>query len=149
MKKFLGIDYGSKRIGIAISDEGGKVAFPKTILNNDKKLFENLEKIIKSEKVSEIVLGESLNYTGEKNEIMKKVEKFKTNLEKNFNLPIHFEQEFMTSMQVRKEKIHPVKSRKARISSKAKLFNRASIDDSVAAIILQSYLDKDHKITKS
>lgn len=136
MKKFLGIDYGSKRIGIAISDDEGKIAFPKTILNNDKKLFENLEKIITLEKVSCIVLGESLNYLGGKNEIMKEIEKFKMKSEEKFNLPVYFEQEFLTSFQARNEK-----------KSTMKQLNNVTvkIDDSAAAIILQSYLDKNNE----
>lgn len=136
MKKFLGLDFGSKRIGIAISDDDGKIAFPKTILNNDKKLFGNLGKIIKLEKISEIVLGESLNYKGEKNEIMKEIEKFKSKLEEKFNLPIYFEQEFLSSFQARNEK----KSTMKQLNNET-----MKIDDSAAAIILQSYLDKEQK----
>ncbi|TSD03144.1 MAG: putative holliday junction resolvase [Parcubacteria group bacterium Athens0714_16] len=130
MKKMLGIDYGSKRIGIAISDDEGKIAFPKVILNNDEKLFQNIEKIIMEEKISGIVLGESLNYLGEKNEIMKDIEKFKTKLEEGLNLPVYFEQEFMTSMQARR-------------TMKQSNNETVKLDDSAAAIILQSYLDKE------
>ena len=139
MKKFLGLDFGSKRIGIAISDDDGKIAFPKTILNNDKKLFGNLGKIIKLEKISEIVLGESLNYKGEKNEIMKEIEKFKSKLEEKFNLPIYFEQEFLSSFQARNEK----KSTMKQLNNET-----MKIDDSAAAIILQSYLDKEQENQK-
>ncbi|MEK7652581.1 MAG: Holliday junction resolvase RuvX [Patescibacteria group bacterium] len=140
MKKFLGLDFGSKRIGIAISDDDGKIAFPKTILNNDKKLFGNLGKIIKLEKISEIVLGESLNYKGEKNEIMKEIEKFKSKLEEKFNLPIYFEQEFLSSFQARNEK----KSTMKQLNNET-----MKIDDSAAAIILQSYLDKEQENQKA
>lgn len=146
MNKLLGIDYGSKRVGIAISDDEGRVAFPKAVLSNDKKLFENLEKVIKNsptqagKKFCGIVLGESLNYRGEKNEIMKEIEKFKIKLEEKFNLPVYFEQEFMTSMQAKKSPNHQI----------IKTLNQKKrVDDSVAAIILQSYLDKYHKNTKS
>ncbi|MBU3969041.1 Holliday junction resolvase RuvX [Patescibacteria group bacterium] len=152
MNKLLGIDYGSKRIGIAISDDEGKVAFPKAVLSNNKKLFENLEKVIKNsptqagKKFCGIVLGESLNYRGEKNEIMKEIEKFKIKLEEKFNLPVYFEQEFMTSMQAQKsrnqenKKVYPVAQPKAGGTGAKK--QKKEIDDSAAAIILQSYLDK-------
>ena len=140
MKKFLGLDFGSKRIGIAISDDDGKIAFPKTILNNDKKLFGNLGKIIKLEKISEIVLGESLNYKGEKNEIMKEIERFKSKLAIEFNLPTHFEQEFLSSFQARNEK----KSTMKQLNNET-----MKIDDSAAAIILQSYLDKEQESQKA
>ena len=139
MNKLLGIDYGSKRVGIAISDDEGRVAFPKAVLSNDKKLFENLEKVIKNsptqagKKFCGIVLGESLNYRGEKNEIMKEIEKFKIKLEEKFNLPVYFEQEFLSSFQARNEK----KTTMKQLNNKT-----MKIDDSVATIILQSYLDK-------
>jgi len=137
--KFLGIDYGSKRVGVAVSDDEGKIAFPKAIFANDKNLFENIKKIIDSSFMQEkenffgIVLGESLNYGGEKNKIMKDIEKFKLEIEKKFNLPIYFEQEFMSSIQARKNK---------KITTKQQNQKTMKIDDSAAAIILQSFLDK-------
>lgn len=146
MKKLLGIDYGSKRIGIAVSDDEGKIAFPKTILDNNDKLFENLKKIIESEKISGIVLGESLNFKGEKNQIMKEIEKFKLKIEKKFDLLVYFEQEFMTSMQARNEKKFVLlnSARGGRdLTGQAK---KQRIDDSSAAIILQSYLDSPREI---
>ena len=47
--RFLGIDYGTKRIGLAISDENGKIAFPKEILPNDFHVFDRLGVLIKKE----------------------------------------------------------------------------------------------------
>ena len=52
--KFLGIDYGTKRIGLAISDENGILAFPKEILTNDTNTFKKIEEIIAEERKPEV-----------------------------------------------------------------------------------------------
>ena len=51
MTKFLGIDYGTKRIGVAISDEEGILAFPREIVPNDLDSFKKLSEIIKIENI--------------------------------------------------------------------------------------------------
>lgn len=123
--KYLGIDFGSKRVGIAISDENNQMAFPYSVVLNNKKLLEKIEEIIKKEKINKIVMGESKNFENQPNKIMKEIEKFKKELEEKIKLEIIFEPEFMTSQQAEliqgKNKMH---------------------DASAATIILQSYLDK-------
>ena len=52
--KFLGIDYGTKRIGLAVSDENGTLAFPKEIVLNDADTLKRLGEIIEQEKILEI-----------------------------------------------------------------------------------------------
>lgn len=95
--KILGIDYGSKRVGIAISDEE-KIAFPFVILNNDLSLNDKIIEICENEKISSMVLGESLNSSGIKNKIMGSVEEFKKNIEMATDIPVYYEKEFMTSL---------------------------------------------------
>ena len=73
--RLLGIDYGEKNIGIAVTDDAGTMAFPESVIPNDKKLFSSLEKIIKDKNIGEIVVGESKDFKGKPNKIMKKVEK--------------------------------------------------------------------------
>lgn len=123
--KYLGIDFGTKRVGTAISDEGNEMAFPYSVILNDKNIFNNFEEIIKKEKVEKIIIGESKNFAGEPNKIMIEIKNFKKILEKKFEIKIYFEPEFMTSQQAEliqgKNQMH---------------------DASAAAIILQSYLDK-------
>lgn len=124
MKK-IGIDFGEKRVGIAVSNENGKMAFPHSVIPNNKKLLEKIISMILKEEISEIVIGESTNFSGKPNKIMKEVEKFAKALATETKLPIFFEPEFLTSAQAE------------RIQGKNK-----KIDASAAAIILQSYLDK-------
>jgi putative holliday junction resolvase len=123
--KLLGIDYGEKRVGIATSDEGGILAFPKEILDNDKNLVAKIKKICEEEKIEKIVLGESVNDKGELNKIMEKITHFKEELEKEIKLPVYFEKEFMTSLEARRYQE-----------------NLKRVDASAAALILQRYLDR-------
>jgi len=123
--KFLGIDYGAKRVGIALGDSNGGMAFPRTVLPNNKKLISVIKELCDKEHIAEIILGESLDYKMKPNVIMEKITPFKKELEDAIGLPVHFEREFMTS------------------AAAEHLQGRGGmIDASAAALILQSYLDK-------
>ena len=123
--KLLGIDYGSKKIGVAITNAEGTMAFPRYVLQNDENLLIKIEKVLEKEDVEEIVLGKSLDYKGEPNSIMEKIEEFKKDLEKKFKLKVHYEEEFLTSAEAQ------------RLQGRNKM-----IDASAAALILKSYLEK-------
>ena len=135
--KHLGIDYGSKRVGIAISDVGATMAFPYKILPNNLELVDNVHNICGEENITAIVLGESHDLSGAPNKIMGSIEEFKHNLEAELELPIFFQKEFMTTVEARgregKERFN------ARKTSKEK---SVQADASAAALILQRYLDK-------
>jgi len=122
--RYMGIDYGSKRIGIALSDEAGNFAMPHSIVENKKGAEEKIGEIIKAQNVTEIILGESKDYKGADNKIMKQIREFKADIESRFNLPVHFETELLSSHQA------------THFQGKHEL-----LDASAAAIILQSYLD--------
>jgi len=122
--RYLGIDFGEKRIGIALSDEDGKIAFPKTVLANNPDLLRNIVDLCMKNAVDIVVMGESRDYHGKINEIMWKIEGFRKQLE-TMGLKVIFEPEFMTSVQA------------SRIIGENEM-----LDASAAAIILQSYLDK-------
>ena len=59
--KYLGIDYGAKRVGIAISDAEGSIAFPRTTLLNDGKMLPQLAKLIEEEKIGTVVIGDTFS----------------------------------------------------------------------------------------
>ncbi len=122
--RYLGIDYGSKRIGIALSDEKAQFGVPLIVLDNSKDLLQNVINITKEKGVTEIVMGESKNYKGEANAILIESLEFKKELEvKGFR--VHLEPEFMTSAHAEK------------FQGKNDM-----LDASAAALILQSFLDK-------
>jgi len=134
--RFLGIDYGSKRVGVALSDLSGQFALPHLVLQNDKKLLPNIKKICEENFVEEIVLGESRDFKGQENPIMKKINLFKDQLEKEISKPVHFELEFLTSAEA--SRTNP--RRDMRPSRKTK--ENVILDASAAALILKSYLEK-------
>ena len=123
--RVLGIDYGTKKVGIAWSDELGRLAFPRKILKNDKKLISFIDEICKKEKVEKIVLGASYNEKGEDNVVMEKILNFQNILKKQIRLQIILEKEFFTSIEARRYQK-----------------DKIEVDDSSAALILQRYLDK-------
>ncbi len=129
--RILGIDYGSKRIGIAVSDETAGFAFPKGVLPNDGKIFAGLAKIIHDEGVTSIVLGDPGD-----NKISTDVRKFAKSLEEKFGLSVVMEKEFMTSLHV--SQAHGKKP----IARQTKKEVGPKKDDSAAALILQRYLDR-------
>ncbi len=124
--KYLGIDYGEKRVGIAVSDDSGSVAFPRIVLDNDKNLVSKVSDLCCDESIEAIVLGESKNFDGKENIIMAEIKVFKKKLEEFIKLPIYFEPEFLTSA----EALH--------IQGKNDM-----LDASAATLILKSFLDKE------
>ncbi len=136
--KYLGIDYGSKRIGLAISDDLGTLAFPKEILHSDKNALERIAEIVKEDKIEAFVVGESMNNMGKANKIEDEVVFFVRNLENKFKLPIHREKEFFTSVEARRGVGKPEKTRKLQNTEKR-------VDAEAAALILQRYLDRIRK----
>lgn len=124
--RYLGIDYGEKRIGIALSDEEGTFAFPdREIANNgDAEVFENIRRFAAREGVSVIIVGRPLPFSGVPSKQTNSVEKFGEKMKKALQLPVEYDDEVLSTKLAEREG----GSRKINASS--------------AAIILQSYLDK-------
>ncbi len=97
--RYLGIDYGSKRVGIAVSDETKTFANPLTVLQNDENLILQIEKICEEKEVEGIVVGESKDFNQNDNEIMGEINPFVENLKNKLNIPIHLHPEFLTSQE--------------------------------------------------
>ncbi len=121
--KILGIDYGLKWIGIAITDSENKMAFPHETLENNYRLFSRLNEIIKKEDIYKIVIGLPLNKKMKPTNQTAEIENWAEKLIKEVDLPIEFENEILTT--------------KAADKSGAKNSHSAA-----ATILLQSYLDR-------
>lgn len=126
--KILGIDYGTKRIGLALSDDGGEFAFPYSIVASEEAIQKIIE-LISHESVVNIVVGYSVASNGVENDTAHKAKNFKEKLETATSIPIYFEREDFSSFEAH------------RYQTKA-----GSRDDSAAAIILQRFLDRTKKI---
>lgn len=120
----MGIDFGSKRIGIAMSDISGRMAFPHSIVLNTKTAMDDILALIAKNNVGGIVAGESRDRNGLQNPIMEQARPFCDTLAEKAGIPIHYRLESYTSVQA------------AKIQG-----DNAMNDASAAAIILQMYLD--------
>ena len=135
--RYLGVDYGSKRVGLAISDEEGVFAFPYKIISNNMELVDTIHNICGTEEISAIVLGESHDLSGKPNKIMGSIEEFKRNIEAELDLPVYFQKEFMTTIEARGREGKEINNAK-----KVGKGKQVGADASAAALILQRYLEK-------
>jgi putative Holliday junction resolvase len=123
--KLIGIDYGSKRVGVSVGDTEYSMAFPRVVLENNKNLLWMVANICATERAEVIILGESKDYKGQNNKIMKKILAFKKSIEKETRLRVILEPEYMTSAEAEQ------------LQGKSPM-----LDASAAALILKSYMDK-------
>ncbi len=132
MGRILGIDYGERRIGLALSDPLHIIASPyDTLIGEASDSLSKLKDIIESESVTQIVLGLPIGMKGQDTALTEKVREFALQLEV-FSLPIHFQDERLSS----------VSAQKSLIQQDIKTgHNKGLIDQRAAAIILQQFLD--------
>lgn len=123
--KVLGIDYGAVRVGVALSDDSGRLAFPHVTLPNNAILIDALKTLIVQHEVRAIVVGRSIDQHGKENPIMQSIQSFVASLQQHIDIPVHFENEQFTSHEAR------------RFQGRTE-----DIDASAAALILQRFLDK-------
>lgn len=140
--KYLGIDYGTKRIGLAVSDEGGEIAFPKKIIKSDKNTIDEIVNFIIKEKVEKIVVGESLQMNGDNNKLQKNIDIFTKKLGEETGLCVEMEDERMSSVSARSHLYGKGNIEKERWTRKQNKKRREDVDASAAAVILQRYLDR-------
>lgn len=134
MKRILGIDYGNKRIGIAVSDPMQIIASSIKFIPNNKHKYENIVRLMNDIDVELIIVGLPLNLKGERASKVKEVEEFVNNLKELTNLKI-IEWDERYSTKIAKDTMIQMGLRKKQRMDKSK------IDSMAAAIILQSYLD--------
>jgi len=135
MGRFLGIDHGNKRVGLALSDPLKIIAKPyKTITyKNIDDLCAKIQLIISKEEVERIVLGLPMGMQGQRTQQTENVTLFEEHLKSVIDVPIVLEDERLSS----------VSAEKALILQNVKTgHNKGRIDETAAAIFLQQYLDR-------
>jgi len=133
--KYLGIDYGTKRIGLATGSDETRVAFPHSVVPASPKALSVIDELCKKEGIEALVVGESRDFSGAANAVMEDISQFASDLGELTGLPVHFEREFFTSSLAARQFAPEEKSRKANPA-------HANLDASAAALILQSFLDR-------
>jgi putative Holliday junction resolvase len=132
--RILGIDYGSKRLGLAMCDELGLTAQALTTITrkNRERDLKEIETVIKQYNVEKIVVGYPLRLDGTEGIQCEKVNKFVDILESRFSLPIVKWDETLSTKEAEQILIEANINRKKR---------KDVVDKIAAAIILQDYLD--------
>lgn len=123
--RYLGIDYGKKRVGLAVSDETGTMAFPREVIKNDGQLLAQLEALVEKEGIGAIVIGHSKTPAGVDNPLQADITELVTDLTLHVGVPVHLEPEqFSTQAAIAEQ-------------------GRTELTDaSAAAVILNRFLEK-------
>tara|TARA_Y100001960_G_scaffold130723_1_gene139027 strand:+ start:417 stop:830 length:414 start_codon:yes stop_codon:yes gene_type:complete len=134
MARALGIDFGEKRVGLALSDRSNLIASPYKTLQyiSENDLISEIKKIVIDKEIEVFVIGLPLNMKGEDSDQTKKVRRFK-NLLSILELPIVYEDERFSSIIAKNSLV---------LQNVKTGHNKSEIDRTAAAIILQQYLDK-------
>ena len=133
MTRVLGIDYGDSRVGVALSDPMRIIAKPFKTLKNNPELISQIRLLVNEQNISEFVVGYPINMKGLKTKQTEKVDIFIDILSGEFNLKI-------TKID---ERLSSVSAINLLVQQGIKTgHNKAKIDETSAAIILQEFLDK-------
>tara|TARA_B100000579_G_C22780320_1_gene828899 strand:- start:675 stop:1085 length:411 start_codon:yes stop_codon:yes gene_type:complete len=134
VSKIVSIDYGTKRVGVAISDSSRKIAFALDTINNEL-IISYLQDLLTKEKISTIVVGSPKNLVNKDNDISKEVNSFINTLHQKFS---HI------NIEKYDERFTSVIAKKIILSSginKKKRKNKSLVDKVSSTIILQDYLE--------
>jgi putative Holliday junction resolvase len=134
IQRVLAIDYGSKRIGLALSDPLLIFSYSYKTILNDEKLWHNLDQVIKEKEVVKIILGMPYQENGNLSSNAPMILKFKEALSKRYSLDIIEWDESQTSERAKEIIIQTVPGKKKRR-------DKGLIDRSSASVMLQEYLD--------
>jgi putative holliday junction resolvase len=140
--RLLAIDYGRKRIGLAVSDELRLTARPLETIHreNRRKDLQQLRKICRELEVTHIIVGRPVHLSGEASEMATEAQAFAKRLESAVDLTVELVDERLTSWEARQTmaRANPVSRSK-----------RRSVDDIAAAVLLRDYLERKHTGTHS
>jgi len=128
----LGIDYGTKNIGLAIGGSNS-IALPLKVIKNKglERVLTEIKLVVEEEKIEMIIIGLPLLKSGSESEMSKEVLRVGDFLSKNISLPIKFQNELLTSKEV-ESLFRDLKKEKKKIEK----------DEIEAMIMLQSYIDQ-------
>lgn len=133
--RILGVDYGKKRIGVAVSDPFGTIAsgLPTIVYQNLPEALTQLEQIIAQFQVCAIVVGLPLTLKGEEGAAAHDAKVFIEKLKSTINVPVYTWDERFTSV---------LAERSLQEMGKSPSRNKEKVDQLSATFLLQSYLDK-------
>lgn len=126
---YLGLDVGTRRIGVALGDSIGRIAQPVSVVKVDGSEAAQLKLLLQDNDITDIVVGRPRNQSGDATQQTHLVEEFTHTVLAQFGLPIHWQDESVTSV-IAEE----------RLKSYKKPYSKGDIDAEAASIILQDFL---------
>lgn len=136
-RTFLAFDYGTKRIGVAVGQEltGGASALSTVRATDGKPDWDAITKLIDEWQPNEVVVGLPLNMDGSESELSRRATRFGNQLNGRYNLPAHFMDERLSSLQAEEE----LRNERAAVRGKTRKIQKEDIDKLAAKIILESW----------
>lgn len=133
--KYIGLDYGSKTCGVAVSDSTGLIASGEEVIryNDIEELINKICKLVSDKRIDKIVIGNPLNMDGSLSDRSKETFKLKEMLELKLKKEVIMQDERLSTTEAERVLINNGTKRKNR---------KKVIDKMAAVIILQSYLDR-------
>lgn len=128
--KYIGIDYGTKKTGIALSDEAGTMGFPHGIIPTTPTMVDEIALLIREKGVGAAVVGQSLSLSMEENAVAEEVKTFAEALRVHAGIPVHFELEMFTTQAAR------------RFPDGERMKGSPDVDAAAAALILTGFLER-------
>lgn len=139
MGRILGIDFGDRWIGLALSDPGGIIASPLDVLDGEAALRDALGRLVREKEIERLVVGLPVNMDGTLGPRAKRTLLFKERLEKEWSLPVDTWDERLTTIQAENA------LRQGTLSGAKR---RMRVDKVAAQILLQSYLDRQRALNQ-
>ena len=134
-RRIIGIDYGSKRIGVAMSDPLNIIAQGLCIVPNTDQALKAIQEIVEKHNAGAIVIGMPLNLKGDRGRTAVEAEAFAHSLEENLSIPVVRQDERFTTTIAHS-------TLRSMNTGKKERRNKERIDLMAAELILQSYLDR-------
>jgi putative Holliday junction resolvase len=143
-RRVLAVDYGRKRIGLALSDELGLTAQPLATLVrvNRQTDLRRLREACREHGVAHIIVGHPLHMTGEAGEMANEAARFAARLEKETGIGVELVDERLTSWEAKQT----VAETRSFASSKRR--RREPLDDVAAAVLLRDYLERTRRMVR-
>jgi len=131
--RYLAIDYGTKRTGLAICDSDEIIVSPLAVIQGQKELLRRIAEVVKAENVGAVVLGLPLNMDDSEGPQAKLVLKFAGQLKEHLEIPVHLQDERLSSFSA-EQKLAPAEFTRGK--------RKKRLDAVAAAEILEVFLEK-------
>jgi putative Holliday junction resolvase len=133
----LGLDVGERRVGVAVASLESRLPQPLTTLERNDSFFTELQAIMETEGVTQLVIGLPRNLSGEATSQTDMTQRFVGELKQRFSQPMHLQDEAVTSKQA-----------EAELKARGKTYQKSDIDALAATYILEDFLAAQPELTQ-